>query len=98
MLRMLSVWVLDDTSARYLIEAEVTFQRKRKLQLQSALNNWAYDDTRVWRTRRAVYVLWLEEAELMLDWLAGLLQALENPAMPVPAVFDRAMTTRGSGH
>jgi len=88
-LRLVTMWVLDDRNARYLIEAEIAFQRKRQLSLEHLLERWdeEREDTRVWRNRRATYLLWLAQTELMLDWLSGLLETLEHPERPVPEIF-----------
>jgi DNA-binding PadR family transcriptional regulator len=90
MMRLVTMWVLDDTNARYLIEAETAFQRKRQLSLTHLLEAWdeVREDTRVWRNRRATYLLWLSQTELMLEWLSGLLDVLEQPDRPVPEIFE----------
>ncbi len=104
-LRLITLWVLDDTNARYLIEAEIAFQRKRQLSLEHLLDRWddEREDTRVWRNRRAMYMLWLAQTELTLDWLSGLLEVLEEPDRPVPEILQgmldavRQIKTAGSG-
>lgn len=85
MLRLVTAWVLDDTSARYVIEAEIAAQRKRQVSLTHMLDTWAeeHEDTRVWRNRKAMWTLWLAQTNLMLDWLAGLLEILEDPTVSV---------------
>lgn len=90
MLRLVTLWVLDDTSAGYLIDAEVAFQRKRQLSLTHLLDTWdaEREDTRVWRNRRAMYSLWLAQTEQMLEWLHGLREILEHPETPVPAILN----------
>jgi DNA-binding PadR family transcriptional regulator len=90
MMRLVTMWVLDDTNARYLIEAETAFQRKRQLSLTHLLEAWdeVREDTRVWRNRRATYLLWLSQTELMLEWLSGFLDVLEQPERPVPEIFE----------
>jgi len=85
MLRLVTMWVLDDTKARYLIEAETAFQRKRQISLTHLLETWddVRENTRVWRNRRATYMLWLAQTDLELQWLAGLLDVLEREDVPV---------------
>lgn len=89
MLRLVTLWVLDDTSAGYLIDAEVAFQRKRQLSLTHLLESWDQEreDTRVWRNRRAMYSLWLAQSEQMLEWLDSLREILEHPETPVPQIL-----------
>lgn len=89
MLRLVTLWVLDDTSAGYLIDAEVSFQRKRQLSLTHLLETWdsEREDTRVWRNRRAMYSLWLAQSEQMLEWLGSLREILEHPETPVPELL-----------
>ena len=89
MMRLVSLWVLDDTTSGYLIDAEVVFQRKRRLSLTHLLETWdnIRDDTRVWRNRRAMYVLWLAQTDLTLAWLDGLRDVLENPDRSVDEVL-----------
>ena len=93
LLRMVTLWVLDDTNARYLIEAEIAFQRKRQLSLTHLLETWdaTREETRVWRNRRATYLLWLTQTDTMLDWLSGLIETLEHPEEPVPKIFDKTL-------
>jgi DNA-binding PadR family transcriptional regulator len=94
MMRLVTLWVLDDTRAGYLIEAEIAFQRKRQMNLEHLLETWdSLDrpDTRVWRNRRAMYILWLKQTELTLDWLDGLREVLEHPERQVDAVIDSHM-------
>jgi DNA-binding PadR family transcriptional regulator len=90
LMRLLSSWVLDDVNVSYLIAGEMAFQRKRQIELKTILSTWdsMYEDTRVWRTRRAVHELWLKDTNNMLEWLSGLLEAFENPGRPVPEIFD----------
>lgn len=90
MMRLVTMWVLDDTTARYLIEAEIAVQRKRQMGLSHLLETWddVREDTRVWRNRRATYSLWLAQTYLMLDWLSGLLEVLENPDQPVTGILE----------
>lgn len=94
MMRLITMWVLDDTTAGYLIDAEVSFQRKRQLSLTHLLESWdaEREDTRVWRNRRAMYSLWLAQTELMLEWLGGLRDVLEHPERPVPDILDMLST------
>jgi len=89
MMRLVSLWVLDDTTSGYLIDAETVFQRKRRLSLTHLLETWDHirEDTRVWRNRRALYVLWLAQTDLMLAWLDGLRDVLENPDRSVDDVL-----------
>ena len=89
MMRLVSLWVLDDTTSGYLIDAETVFQRKRRLSLTHLLETWdsIREDTRVWRNRRALYVLWLAQTDLMLAWLDGLRDVLENPDRSVDDVL-----------
>lgn len=89
MMRLVTLWVLDDTTAGHLIDAEVAFQRKRQRSLSHLLENWdaEREDTRVWRNRRATYSLWLAQTELMLDWLERLREVLEHPERPVPEIL-----------
>ncbi|MCW2938914.1 MAG: hypothetical protein JWN00_1899 [Actinomycetia bacterium] len=90
LMRLLTVWVLDDTIARYLIEGEIAFRRKRQMALKHLLETWdeAHEDNRVWRTRRAVHDLWLAETNVMLTWLEGLLETLTKPDRSVAEIFD----------
>jgi DNA-binding PadR family transcriptional regulator len=94
MLRLITLWVLDDGDARYLIEAEKAFQRKRQMDLSHMLETWDKDreDTRVWRNRRATYMLWLSQTNLMVEWLDGLLEILEDPSVSVVDALDGALT------
>ena len=89
MMRLVSLWVLDDTTSGYLIDAEVVFQRKRRLSLTHLLETWdnIRDDTRVWRNRRAMYVLWLAQTDLTLAWLDGLRDVLEIPDRDVSEIL-----------
>ncbi|MCJ1687163.1 PadR family transcriptional regulator [Rathayibacter sp. VKM Ac-2927] len=90
MLRLVTLWVLDDTTAGYLIDAEVSHQRKRQLSLSHLLETWdgVREDTRVWRNRRALYSLWLAQTELTLAWLDGLRDVLGTDE-PVPDLLER---------
>lgn len=89
MMRLVTLWVLDDTTAGHLIDAEIAFQRKRQRSLSHLLEQWdeEREDTRVWRNRRATYTLWLAQTELMLTWLDGLRDVLEHPDQPVPQLL-----------
>lgn len=91
MLRLVTLWVLDDKNAGYLLDAEVSFQRKRQLSLTHLLEGWdaEREDTRVWRNRRAMYTLWLAQTELMLEWLDGLREVLEHPELPVSEILGQ---------
>ncbi|CAN5338196.1 hypothetical protein BH09ACT5_BH09ACT5_20450 [soil metagenome] len=91
MLRLVTLWVLDDKNAGYLLDAEVSFQRKRQLSLTHLLEGWdaEREDTRVWRNRRAMYTLWLAQTELMLEWLDGLREVLEHPELSVSEILGQ---------
>ena len=91
MLRLVTLWVLDDTTAGYLIDAEISHQRKRQLSLSHLLQTWdsVREDTRVWRNRRALYALWLAQAELTLSWLDGLREVLSETDEPVPNILAK---------
>ncbi|PSL37772.1 DNA-binding PadR family transcriptional regulator [Labedella gwakjiensis] len=84
-MRLLTVWTLDDTTARHLIEAEITFQRRRERALRTKLQTFEQlsENTRVWRNRRAVHLLWLTQTTTNIAWLEGLIDILENPDTPV---------------
>lgn len=84
-MRLLTVWTLDDTTARHLIEAEITFQRRRERALRTKLQTFEQlsEDTRVWRNRRAVHLLWLTQTSTTVRWLEGLIEILENPGTSV---------------
>ncbi|RWZ55092.1 PadR family transcriptional regulator [Labedella populi] len=84
-MRLLSMWILDETTARHLIEAEITFQRRRERALRNKLDTSAQlaEDARVWRNRRAVHVLWLAQTATMISWLEGLITILDDPDAPV---------------
>jgi DNA-binding PadR family transcriptional regulator len=92
MMRLISVWVLDDAHARYIIEGEIAFQRKRQLELKHLIGSWddQYEDSRVWRTRRAAHDLWLAETNLMLKWLTDLLNVLEDPDRSVAEILGES--------
>jgi hypothetical protein len=96
-LRLLTVWVLDDEKTRYSIEAEIAYQRKRQIDLQQMIKEWdrTFQDTRVWRTRRAMHDLWLAEVNAKLTWLSRLLEVFEEPGRPVAAIFDEASLLKG---
>jgi DNA-binding PadR family transcriptional regulator len=89
MMRLVSLWVLDDQTAGYLLDAEIVFQRKRRLSLTHLLEVWddIREDTRVWRNRRALYVLWLAQTDLTLAWLDGLRDVLESPDRDVSEIL-----------
>jgi DNA-binding PadR family transcriptional regulator len=91
MMRLVTLWVLDDTNAGYLIDAEIAFQRKRQLSLAHLLETWDdirdEPDSRVWRNRRATYTLWLAQTELMLQWLDGLKVVLREPGRSVAEIM-----------
>lgn len=93
-LRLLNLWVLDDVTAGYLLDAETTFQRQRQLSLSRLLDSWDEEhedpDSPVWRNRRALYVLWLRETQLRLEWLEGLRLVLEDTRVPVPEALPYA--------
>jgi DNA-binding PadR family transcriptional regulator len=93
MLRLVTMWVLDDTNARYAIEGEIAYQRRRQLNLTHLLEVWndVREDTRVWRNRRATYMLWLSQTNLMLEWLDGLIEVLENPDASVEELIPVAV-------
>lgn len=91
MLRLVTMWVLDDTTAGYLIDAEVAFQRKRQMSLAHLIDTWEDEhdepDSRVWRNRRALYTLWLRQTELELQWLEELREILEHPERPAAEIL-----------
>lgn len=94
-LRLLNLWVLDDVTAGYLLDAEVTFQRQRQLSLTRLLDDWDQEredpDSPVWRNRRALYILWLRETQLRLEWLEGLRTVLADRGVPVPEALPYAL-------
>lgn len=98
MLRLLNLWTLDDADAAYLLDAEVTFQRQRQFSLTHLLSNWEEEredyDSPVWRSRRALYTLWLRQTTLTLDWLDELRVVLEHPEIPVPDALEGAAPAR----
>lgn len=89
MMRLVSLWVLDDTTAGYLLDAETVIQRKRRQNLSHLLETWddIREDTRVWRNRRALYALWLAQTELTLVWLDGLREVLGSPDRDVSEIL-----------
>lgn len=89
-MRLLTMWTLDDTTARHLIEAEITFQRRRERALRSKLHTFEQlsEDTRVWRNRRAVHLLWLAQTATTILWLEGLIEILEDPTRSVDDILD----------
>lgn len=98
MLRLLNLWVLDPTNAGYLLDAEVAFQRQRHFSLTHLLSNWEEErddyDSPVWRSRRALYTLWLRQTAMMLDWLDELRTVLEHPETSVPDALEGAASRR----
>ncbi len=95
MMRLTTLWVLDDKNAGYLIDAETAFQRRRLLGLEHLLETWdnVREDTRVWRNRHAMHLLWYRQTQQTLVWLDGLREVLENPDRPVREVFaEHAIT------
>ncbi|WP_432826418.1 PadR family transcriptional regulator [Dactylosporangium sp. CA-092794] len=96
-LRLLTVWVLDDETARYIIEAEIAYQRKRQMDLRRLIETWnsMREDNRVWRTRRAMHDLWLAEVNVMLRWLNGLLKSFEEPQRDIAEIFDETSLLDG---
>jgi DNA-binding PadR family transcriptional regulator len=97
LMRLLSVWVLDDERARYVIEAEIAYQRKRQTDLRHLVECWdsVREDTRVWRTRRAMHDLWLAEVNVMLEWLSGLLESFAAPERGIAEIFDERSLLEG---
>lgn len=95
MMRLLTLWVLDDTNAGYLVDAEIAFQRRRQLSLKHMLDSWdeVREDTRVWRNRHAMHWLWLHQTQEMLTWLEDFREILENPELSVRDVFAKYLTT-----
>jgi DNA-binding PadR family transcriptional regulator len=90
MLRLVTLWVLDDKNAGYLLDEEIAFQRRRQLSLEHLLEMWdaEREDTRVWRNRRAMYWLWLTQTQTLLGWLDGLREVLENPDRSVTEILE----------
>lgn len=98
LLRMMTVWVLDETAARHLIEAEITFQRKRVSMLRLKISDYSEvrGNERVWRNRLAVHYLWLAQAQVHISWLERLPRILEDAAVPVGDVLgDLELAARG---
>ena len=97
-LRLLNLWVLDPADADYLLDAEVTFQRQRQFSLRHLLLSWDEEredpDSPVWRSRRALYTLWLRQTDLMLDWLEELRTMLHDPVSPVPELLTGAIPAK----
>jgi DNA-binding PadR family transcriptional regulator len=93
-MRLLTMWTLDDTTARHLIEAEITFQRRRERALRNKLQTFEQlaEDTRVWRNRRAVHILWLTQTTTTIAWLEGLIDVLENPESSVDDTLAAALS------
>lgn len=94
-LRLLNLWALDPTDADRLLDAEVAFQRQRQFSLRHLLLNWDDDredpDSAVWRSRRALYTLWLRQTDLMLEWLDELRAVLHDPETPLPELVTGAV-------
>lgn len=94
-LRLLNLWVLDPGDADRLLDAEVAFQRQRQFSLRHLLLNWEDDredpDSAVWRSRRALYTLWLRQTDLMLEWLDELRAVLHNGTTPIPELVTGAI-------
>ncbi|SDQ94979.1 PadR family transcriptional regulator [Microbacterium sp. cf332] len=94
-LRLLNLWVLDPGDADRLLDTEVAFQRQRQFSLRHLLLNWDDDredpDSAVWRSRRALYTLWLRQTDLMLEWLDELRAVLHDPASPFPELVTGAV-------
>lgn len=90
MMRMLTMWTLEPTTARHLIESEIAFQRRRARALRYKLDAFEplSEDTAVWRNRRAVHVLWLRQTQVMVDWLHSLIEVLEHPERTVSDILD----------
>lgn len=77
-LRMLTLWVLDEETIGYLIDAEVAFQQRRLIQLRRLLREWkaVRPDTPVWRNRYSSYVMNASITTVRLSWLKGLREVL----------------------
>lgn len=94
-LRLLNLWVLDPGDADRLLDAEVAFQRQRQFSLRHLLLNWEDDredpDSAVWRSRRALYTLWLRQTDLMLEWLDELRAVLHNGTTPISELVTGAI-------
>lgn len=90
LLRLMTLWVLDETTARHLIEAEIAFQRKRLAHLQLRIDEYPgiKGNAKVWRNRLAVHYLWRAQTDLYIAWLEALPQVLEDPAVPVAELMD----------
>ena len=60
-LRLLTVWLLDEATAKYLIDMETAFNRRLYFSIAQSLkrNPQLREQTKVWRNRRAVHALWL---------------------------------------
>ena len=94
-MRLLSMWTLDERTARHLIEAEITFQRRRERALRTKLQTFEQlsENTKVWRNRRAVHILWLTQTTTTIAWLEGLIEVLENPDTPVDDALAALLPT-----
>ena len=92
-LRLLTMWLLDEDTARYLIEMEIAFNRKLLFSIEQALKNnpQLQEDSTVWRNRRAVHSLWLAQTDLMVGWLQGLEEILADPTVSVDEVMAKAL-------
>jgi DNA-binding PadR family transcriptional regulator len=79
-LRIVMLWSLDPTVARHLLEAEVSFERKRVMYLRRLLDEWDPAKTApIQRFRFASLALWAAQTELRIAWLSGLKLVHEHP-------------------
>lgn len=88
-MRLMNLWLLDEESARHLIEKEIAFQRTRRTRLERRVEMYAteMDNSPVWRNRQAVTELWLAQSTLMIAWLEGLIVVLSDPEPSVSDIY-----------
>lgn len=91
MLRLVTLWVLDETTSGFLLDAEIAHQRKRQISLYRLHQNWDQErdepNSPVWRNRHALYLLWLKQTEVTLDWLERLRVVLSEPDTDVSQIL-----------
>ncbi len=92
-LRLLTMWLLDDDTAKYFIDMEIAFNRRLYFSILQSLktNPQLQEDSLVWRNRRAVHALWLAQTDLMIKWLNALEDVLKNPRSSVDGVMADAL-------
>jgi DNA-binding PadR family transcriptional regulator len=98
LLRLMTLWVVDDVSARHLAEAELSFQRKRQSLLKQKITEFTEtrEDNRVWRNRRAIYELWLAQTNSMVQWLERLPEIFERPDDDLAEILNEARLLEGA--